>query len=402
MTYQKNTFYSMLLMIVIFSSCKDHNEYRVGSEFTEYLQRFRNEAAERGRTFNVEAEGLIIEFANLKNNTAGLTHYEDPIRVEIDETYWNDISSTAGADLMKENLIFHELGHGLLNRSHLNSTLENGDWKSIMCGGDMINDREWNINYRGERRAYYIAELFNESTPIPNFASTQFLAEADTLGFKSAIRLTFDTPQKQDAGWPIESNSSYTTSINNGRLKFESKIDMVYLITAKTPINIINDFSYELTLEYPSSTDATSQYGLIFGTVPDASAPYAIESMEYFTINNNKKMYMGNRTWYSFFTELTENQIITNGANKLKVFKIKDKLYYFINNVYSYCSEIEAKKDGFHYGFMVPPHGTLYLENFNISKLSGAGVSSKMKEMQPVEFEIRTANDLKHNRILNK
>lgn len=300
---------------------------------------------------------------------------------------------------MKEDLIFHELGHGLLGRGHLNTTLENGDWKSIMCGGDMINEREWNINYRGERRAYYLDELFEESTAAPDFASTQLLA--DTNGFKSSFKLTFNSVS--EAGWKIEKTPGYTTSIVDGRLKFESVSDLPYLITAKISTNILHDFSYELTLKYPAINDPSSQYGLIFGTVPDsASAPNVVESIEYFSINNNKKLHIGNRTWYSFFTELAKDEIISKGENKLKVIKIKDKIYYFINDIYLYISEIEASKDGFHFGFMAPANGSIYLENLTVSKLASASVSEKIKNIIPIKFEVKEIKSLNQYRVLAK
>ena len=85
-----------------FSSCKDSKEYNVNSAFTDYLIRFENEATARGQNFDPQSSGLIIEFAKLSDGNAGLTHYETPIRIEIDKTYWDDISKTAGADMMKE------------------------------------------------------------------------------------------------------------------------------------------------------------------------------------------------------------------------------------------------------------------------------------------------------------
>jgi len=388
----------MLMVIFTFSSCKDHNEYRVGSEFSEYLQRFQNDAAKRGRTFNVETEGLIIEFANLKDNTAGLTHYEDPIRVEIDETYWNDISETAGADLMKEDLIYHELGHGLLNRTHLNDAFENGDWKSMMCGGDKVNDRAWNINYHGERRAYYLDELFDESTSAPNFASTQFLT--DTTGFSISRKLSFDTPA--ESGLVISDNAQYKTSIeNNSRLCFQSKVAEVYLVYLRdTLINLQSDFSFQLTIQ-ASSLDANDQFGLVFGTVPVKTNSYS-ESVDYFTINNNQKMYMGNRTWYSFFTELAKPSILANGKNTLKVFKISGMLYYFINNQYCYSNEMVGTDPGNHFGFMVPSKGTVWLDNLIIKQKTGANKSSKVMRNLPVEFEVTTIKSLNQKNVLNK
>jgi len=375
----------IVLSTILFTSCKDSDEYRVDSEFADYLNRFIVQAALHGRTFNPSKDGLIIEFADLKNNNAGLTHYENPIRIEIDRTYWNAISKHgnskwASADLMKENLIFHELGHGLLGRDHLNTTLENGDWKSIMCGGDKVNGRAWNINYRGVRRTYYIDELFKENTSAPDFASNLFFA--DTLGFQSKLYYNFNSTSS--VGWLLTEDSIRKTSIENGRLRFESKIAQSCLALIKTSIDVQSDFMFELNIQY-NSTDVSNQYGMVFGSHTDGSTT-GIEPLEYFSINNNKNMYMGNRTWYSFYTELPESQILAKGANTLKVFKLGTIIYYFINNVYSYCSEMEIAFSGVHFGFLVPPKGVVLIDNFSILQKKTTAASVKSKQNQPLEF----------------
>lgn len=402
---RNSTFYSVctFLLILFLSSCgSNSHEYKVDSTFADYLQRFENEGATRGRTFDVETSGLIIQFGTLSGDVAGLTHYETPIRIEIDKTYWDAISKTAGADLMKEDLLFHELGHGLLGRKHLNTTLENGDWKSIMCGGDKVNNRSWNINYRGERRKYYLDELFDESTKAPDFSSLMLIA--DTTGFKPFFQRSFNTPA--DTIWPIVDNVKYKTSLDNGRLRFQSKVSdvyFVYTILKTNRISIQSDFSYELTFEYPTG-DATNQYGLIFGSKSDGTFT-PTESIEYFSISNEKKMYMGNRTWYSFFTELTESSVLPAGKNKLKVMKIGGTLYYFINNVFAYRSEIVDATDLNLFGFMVPSQGTVWIDNFRISQKAGAGVSSKVLQgIQNIELEsgTQTITNFNQNKIINR
>jgi hypothetical protein len=392
--FLKTFAYFLFFTIILLTSCKDSNEYRVDSAFTDYLQRFETEAALHNRTFDLQNTGLIIEFANLKNNVAGLTHYEDPIRIEIDRTYWKAIANSAGADEMREDLIFHELGHGLLGRKHLNSTLKNGDWKSIMCGGDKVNDRPWNINYKGIRRTYYINELFDESTLVPDFSRTDL--PADTSGYVSKLKLSFDN--LSNAGWPMVDDTQHKIILENGRLRFESKVSDVYLVVLNTKtLDIQADFSYELNLEYSSTTDLTGQYGILFGL----STTISHDSLEYFTINRNQKMQMGNRTWYSFFTELTENQILQNGKNKLKVFKIGNMIYYFINNVYSYCSEIEMNKSAYQYGFIVPANGVVLVDNLAIAQRTGVGVPAKLRQLQQNDFECIKIKSLNQNKIHN-
>lgn len=384
--------------ILILSSCGNPKEYNVNSSFVDYLQRFEAEGAKRGHTFDPQSTGLIIEFGNLKDNTAGLTHYEKPIRIEIDKTYWNDISSSAGADLMKEDLLFHELGHGLLGRDHLNTTLENGDWKSIMCGGTKVNNRSWNINYRGIRRQYYIDELFKESTPAPEFSSNKL--SVDTTGYSSLESLNFNSLAQ--AGWKPIDSLNYTISLDNGRLRFLSKVNKSYLVLLRipSPVSIQSDFSYELTLNYPSG-DATNQYGIIFGPVAAGSLGNS-DPVEFFCINNNQNMYMGNRSWYSYFTELTKTSIIPGGNNKLKIFKIGQMLYYFINNVYCYCSEIEAKSDLNEFGFMVPSLGTVWIDNFRISNKGVTRVAPLSKKQLQFEFRTVPGDKFDLNQVKNQ
>lgn len=387
-----------LLTVFLVSSCKDPKEYKIDPAFTDYLQRFENEGSARGHNLNPQSTGLIMEFATLSDGTAGLTHYETPIRIEIDKTYWNNITNSAGADLMKEDLIFHELGHGLLGRDHLNTTLKNDDWKSIMCGGTKVKDRPWNINYRGERRKYYLDELFNTNTPEPDFSSMTL--SVDTTGFTALYKLNFDSPTQ--SGWKLVDSTQYKTSLDNGRFRFQSKVNKVYLVSVDltTPISINSDFSYELTLDYPGS-DVSNQYGVIFGSTP-ASSTVTNDALEYFSINNNQKMDMGNRTWYSFFTELNESSILSAGVNKLKVFKIGSFLYYFINNVYCYKSEIVTNSNLNQFGFLVPPQGTIWLDNFKISQKGSANIVSKVKQNQQLEFRIQPDTKLIPNKINNQ
>lgn len=386
--------------ILFFSSCKNSKEYNVDSAFADYLQRFENEGASRGHMFNPQATGLIIEFGNLSNNDAGLTHYETPIRIQIDKTYWDALAGTAGEDLMKEDLIFHELGHGLLGRDHINTTLANGDWKSIMCGGTMVNNRAWNINYRGIRRKYYIDELFDQSTPAPDFASLQL--PVDTTGYGSYMALNFDTPAQ--AGWKVGDSTNYAISLDpiSGRLSFRSKVTSAYLVFIRlpAPITVQTNFSYELTLNYPG-TDATGQYGLAFGPVA-AGTSATTDPVEYFTVNNNQNMYMGNRSWYSFFTELTEASILPGGNNKLKVFNIGQVLYYFINGVYCYNSEMVATDNLNEFGFVVPPMGTVWLDNLQISKKGASNVVSKVKQNLQFEFRMQPIDKFGQNKIKNQ
>ncbi len=389
---------SWFFVCLLLLSCNDKDEYRVDSDFQIYLQRFEKEALKYGYTYDFKGTGIIIEYADLVDKTAGLTHFENPIRIEIDRTYWEALEKKAGTDLMKEDLIFHELGHGLLNRKHLNSTLENGEWKSLMCGGEKVNDRSWNINYRGVRRDYYIQELFDENTSAPEFSSNQLLI--DTTSYKPSLQLNFNSPSQ--AGFTLKDTIQYKTSLDlsTGRFKFESKSDKSIIFSASTTTNIQSDFSYQVTVEFPEG-DATAQYGIVFGTIPSRTNINP-ESIEYFTINNQQKMFMGNNTWYSFYTELYRKIIKIGGKNKLKINKLGNNLYYSINNEYCYSTEIEANNTGYNFGFMIPPMAVLFFDDFVIAQKSSSSVPSLVQQKKQVIFETSEIITFQPKQLLKK
>jgi len=144
-------------------SCSDSTEYAVETEFDEYLQRFLAEAAKRGKTFNLQASGIIMRFADLEGNIGGKCYHEKPVRIEFDRKYWKYISRTAYPDAAKESIVFHELGHGLLGREHRNERFSNGEMKSLMCESGYF------VNFFGIRREYYIKELFASMTAAPDW-----------------------------------------------------------------------------------------------------------------------------------------------------------------------------------------------------------------------------------------
>ena len=77
----------LLFVVLIHYACADIHEYRVDDEFLPYIDRFEHEAQKYGRQINFENTGLIVEFADLKDNQAGLCYAEKPIRIEIDRAY---------------------------------------------------------------------------------------------------------------------------------------------------------------------------------------------------------------------------------------------------------------------------------------------------------------------------
>ncbi len=387
--------YSIIILAgITFFSCNDWNEYRVESDFEPFVTRFEYEANLRGHTFSFRSSGLIVEFGKLDKGVAGLCHDGNPVRIEIDENYWRKMGNYGGAELIREELIFHEMGHGILGRKHLNKTLSNGEWKSIMCGGEMQQNRTWNVNYRGQRREYYLDELFFESTAEPSFFTTPPAVHTDE--YLTVLSDNFDNAATSI--WKPGNFANSTTSVENGMLVCRSKSAVNLAILTEIPqLNIQSDFILEYTFQYKGEADS-AKYGVAFGTTTSDNA--LSESVDFFVINNQKKLFTGNTTWYSYFTQVNRNQIIPRGFNRLKIIREGGMTSCFINDMFAYATEAENRQPGSGIGFMVPAGQTLYVDDFRLLKrVTGTAVprvrmpvTGKLNFI-PVESIIHEANN---------
>lgn len=369
-----------LILLIALSACNDRTEYRVDPEFEPYVTLFTAEAALRGYHFNFEQTGLIIEFADLDENKAGLCHFETPIRIEIDESYWKAIGQYPNGNLLREHLIFHEMGHGILDRDHLNQLLPNGDWKSLMCGGDRVDGKSWNINYAGERRTYYIRELFDENTAVPDFADPVF--RADSSDFKNVYFLSFDSESKNDAGWSMTDVASHKISIENKRLRFESKSEAAFFVLVRPSVDVLTDFIFELDMECHSN-DINAQSGIVFGSNEAGN-----ESLEYFSVNKRNSVFTGNKNMYSFRVELRPENVLKSGRQKFKVLNNNSKNYMFLNDKYIYNLSYTHNGNGNSFGFLVHPGATIWLDNLRVA-IKNSGQSMRVsKSVELNTFEV--------------
>lgn len=152
----KNILLSLTLFIV--TSCISLTNPKIEAEYRPFLSSFIKEGRIRGVRLNTD--NLTIESANLKSEEnpqiAGVcivdAAYFRP-RVYIDRDFW----AWADEDT-KEALIYHELGHCLLKRGHI----------ELM---DLISDKELSLMHPfpptgptyGNNRDYYVNELFRNA-----------------------------------------------------------------------------------------------------------------------------------------------------------------------------------------------------------------------------------------------
>ncbi len=168
----------LLLTLTIFSSCRRDNDVimedendtttpttttstttksfaNVDQALWPYFQRFEEQAAQRGISINLNQLELTGDLEDLPGENVGgqcTWHSNNPNHITIDLPLFNDLS-----DLYREFIIFHELGHCVLNRDHREDSDQQGNCVSLMRSGlGACHD-----NYRNTTRTSYIDELFD-------------------------------------------------------------------------------------------------------------------------------------------------------------------------------------------------------------------------------------------------
>lgn len=138
-----------LFFLLIFS-CNDNDVKgpTIDGELRPYVDEFVEEASKRGKPISLD--NLEVLFAEV-GDVCGRGSIS-PLRVTINKSCW-----TEQPDIAKEILMFHELGHSLLKKTHDSRKLPNGDYASIMYEDPVTLYNE----YTPEKRTYYLDELFD-------------------------------------------------------------------------------------------------------------------------------------------------------------------------------------------------------------------------------------------------
>ena len=150
-------------IVVFLGSCKKDKVYNVPLIIQPYIDEFIAEAATRGLPLDID--NLVVVFEEeLKVDgveAAGLCQRggrngTPTIKIDTTSVNWQTNLSS------REQLVFHELGHCVLERSHIEERLSNGNYRSTMRPtGEQIYGPE----YSSFKRSYYFDELFDIETP---------------------------------------------------------------------------------------------------------------------------------------------------------------------------------------------------------------------------------------------
>jgi hypothetical protein len=167
--------------LLFLTTCRQKEQlpvYQVPADVEPYVQAFLSEARARGK--NIQLTNLIVDIA--EKDTVGLCglcrqvvgDQSQQKRIFIFRDCW-----TGATNEHREALLFHELGHCVLGRiTHKNSQLPNGDFASLMNTSEISLYQRCIYNLgigqgtcdKRFKRSYYIDELFDENTPVPDWA----------------------------------------------------------------------------------------------------------------------------------------------------------------------------------------------------------------------------------------
>jgi hypothetical protein len=284
-----------LIIIGTFLSCSEDyydNSELNNSEFEPYLNSFLEEGIIRG--YDYTNNNVNFYFADIKGpnqNTVGLCYGND--RILIDRQYWNSAS-----EINKERIIFHELGHCILNRKkHRNEKSESGECLSFMNGQE--NNFECSKNlYSLLWRKYYIDELFNENTILKDWYSNN-----------QEYEINYNNPLE------IISIRGLTTDFYSTNIDLNNKERIVIEFTFKNWKTVTNNRNYVLTDIHFG--------GYFFGSAP---------------ISEKGRIYISGE----FGSYFENNDYEFNDDIKLTIRKDNELVQFFVDEQFMHVMEIES------------------------------------------------------------
>lgn len=385
------------LALLPLSSCKESSieVHKVKPEFEEYVQRFFAYAETYG--VNISDKNLIMQYSSSLGNKAGVCYMNTkPIKIDINEEYWTTFTGTPLEDEIKEDLIFHEMAHGFLRRYHDNTVLNNGDWKTIMCGDELPNGRASNINYRGMRKEYYIKELFTQTTDAPSWST--YVPDFSTI---TESELIHATPENSKF-WLLGDTEQYNGRITDGVYICSNKGENnIYspLITEAGSSNIydvLNDFYFEAQVKFTSSEVTTPSGGICFSNYNPQN--HTISPMHFAIANKKNLFYIGENSCIAPFIYLYSELIDVEEYNKYAIRKHNDTLFYYINDKFIYHNDLQGLPlKGSSFGTIIGGHCDLYVKDIVIRTPEGVknSVVTSSENVAPIDLGPNFATALK-------
>ena len=327
--------------------------YEEPEELDKYLQEFKSAASERGNNLEIpdKLKVKLVDKVEGRNTTKGFCVQDTPMVIRLEKQYWKQADAT-----QKKILLFHEFGHCFLNRTHTNEILTNGEWKSLMRGGTLPNNRSYFINFSGLRKDYYWDELFDPETLTPAWATRSQKLKIDERLYTDITKLNDPKTLSQDWAKPDSSYANYIIedsvyTINN----FSNQ--KLAVTSVVVPVISTSNFIIDSKVGFKLS-NAEEGIGLMFGER---------DSLEYIAFTPSLGLKLGNLSQFRPYVTIPLNSNSQKEWHKLTIQKKQHELLYFINDelVYHKLAGPFAA-DSLYVGYYVSPNNTLEISNVEI------------------------------------
>ncbi|MCP4123887.1 MAG: hypothetical protein GY751_19230 [Bacteroidetes bacterium] len=255
----------LFFISMLFFSCEKDPIYSVPDRIQPYIDLFIAEAAIRG--VDLEIEDLVVLFEEDLEvddvQAAGLCtrSRKDPPTIKLDTTTVNWSSNLSS----REQLVFHELGHCVLNRSHLDAKMANGNYRSSMRpSGEQI----YGPVLSQFKRDHYLGELFDENVADAPW-SQNVLAYDDILPGSKTLEFEEDFSDN-DYGWNTGTSDKTKRSITSGEYKLQVIIPDNYYVGNELVIDDSRDFELEMDVRITGTGFAGVLWGgaMVMGANP--------------------------------------------------------------------------------------------------------------------------------------
>lgn len=238
----KNKYCLFFLLFPILFACQKNKNTLINGNLREYVDRFYDEAEVRG--IELSKDNLEVIFRDLSEESVcglGNSRYEgtDLRKVEIspEPFCWGGRSEWS-----RENLIFHELGHAVLARAHINDLLPNGLPKDMMCGSGACDNFSVYGEYTLGKRTYYLDKLFKGVTSIPDWGK---------IKTNESVLFQDDFERKSKSGEFIISDVVYLANFEKRQLLNESSNSKSIKLTAKEQLDNSVIATWEININQP-------------------------------------------------------------------------------------------------------------------------------------------------------
>lgn len=360
MIRQRTLGISLLASVLFLQACvkEEIMVYEVPPNIQPYIDLFESEAAKRGLDINID--NLIVEFESdligpQGEEAAGLCTFQSDnnptphIHLDTNSYNWtNNIHH-------REILVFHELGHCILNRyEHTNTSLPNGNRSSIMRG---TGEQLYGGNLNFFKREYYIDELFNPNTPPPDWAVNT--PEYGSIPDVNKESLFLDEFNNNENGWNLGESNQNATRIEGGALFFQSKIENGAFYTAN---EVILDKSRNFEIE-TSIKILSGENSVMFQW-----AGSVVDELSFFGFVPDSTFFIGHRESGIAIADIVD-EFRPNDFNTLTIRRIDDYYYLYVNEVFFDVMEFESFAGNL-LSYVVGPMTSMQVDYLKVSYLN--------------------------------